>query len=65
MSFEDGKLALYENSVDIPLELRPPPDREFFHDRRLDLKIRLQACDDQVCLPPEDVVLEYLRPGNL
>ena len=63
LSFEDGKLALYENSVDIPLELRPPPDRKDFRDRRLDLKIRLQACDDQICLPPEDVVLEYLHPG--
>ena len=64
LSFEDGKLALYENSVDIPLELRPPPDRKDFRDRRLDLKIRLQACDDEICLPPEDVVLEYLHLGN-
>ena len=64
LSFQDGKLALYENTVDIPLEMRPPPDRKGFRDRRLDLKIRLQACDDQICLPPEDVVLEYLHPDN-
>ncbi len=62
LSFEEGKLALYESSVDIVLKLSPPPDRKEFRDRRLDLNIRLQACDDQVCLPPEDVVLEYLYP---
>ena len=63
-SFEDDKLALYDDSVDIALTLSPPPDMEDYSNRRIDIKIRLQACDDEICLPPEDVVLECLGPGN-
>ena len=64
LSFEDDKLALYDDSIDIALTLSPAPDMEDYSDRRIDIKIRLQACDDEICLPPEDVVLECLGPGN-
>lgn len=60
LSFEDEKLALYEDSVDIVLKLTPALGKESYADRRLDIKIRLQACNDEICLPPEDVVLEHL-----
>ena len=64
LSFADGKLALYEDSIDIFLTLSPAPDQQGFSDKRVDITIRLQACDDEICLPPEDVVLEYLHTGN-
>ena len=60
LSFENEKLALYDDSIDIVLKLTPPPDKEGYADRRVDIKIRLQACNDEICLPPEDVVLEHL-----
>ena len=64
LSFAGEELALYEDSIDIFLTLSSPPDQQDFSDKRVDITIRLQACDDEVCLPPEDVVLEYLHTGN-
>ena len=60
LSFADAKLALYENRVDLELELIPPEVMDDYHDRRVDISIRLQACNDEVCLAPEDIVLEHL-----
>ena len=65
LSFADARLALYENRVDLELELTPPPEQDAYQDRRVDIGIRLQACNDEVCLAPEAVVLEHLvsNPG--
>ena len=60
LSFADAKLALYEDRVDLELELSPPADMDDYHDRRVDIRIRLQACNDEICLAPEDIVLEHL-----
>ena len=60
LSFADAALALYENRVDLELELVPPPDMDGYDDRRVDISIQLQACNDEICLAPEDIVLEHL-----
>lgn len=60
LSFADARLALYENRVDLELELVPPPELDGYHDRRVDISVRLQACNDEICLAPEDIVLEHL-----
>lgn len=60
LSFTDTALALYENRVDLELELIRPPEQDAYHDRRVDIRIRLQACNDEICLAPEAVVLEHL-----
>ena len=60
LSFADTRLALYEDRVDLALELSPPADMDDYHDRRVDIRIRLQACNDEICLAPEAVVLEHL-----
>ena len=60
LSFQNEELALYDGDIDIVLRLSPPPGRENHADRRVDVKIRLQACNDEICLPPEDIVLEHL-----
>ena len=65
LSFADEKLALYENSIDVVLELTPASEKDDYHDRRVDISIRLQACNDEICLAPEDIVLEHLHSGKL
>lgn len=61
LSFAGDMLALYENSINIALQLGSPGDKEGFGHNRMDIEVRLQACDDEVCLPPEETVLEYLH----
>jgi len=49
-------LALYERSV--RLTARFKQDESTPDSPPLRVKLRLQACDDEVCLPPETVVLQ-------
>ena len=58
LGFQAEALALYEGEVRIQAELRRLPDAA----ARLPLELRLQACSDQVCLPPETLRLEVAVP---
>ncbi|MCF6199641.1 MAG: DUF255 domain-containing protein [Hyphomicrobiaceae bacterium] len=52
LKFNDGEMALYEKTVKmkVPLDVN--------HSERVNLKITLQACSDEICLEPvEGVVL--------
>ena len=56
LGFQSEALALYEGNVQLTAKLKrlentsPSP--------LLRIKLRLQACDDKICLPPEYVVLQ-------
>ena len=56
LGFQSEALALYEGSVRVTVRLRQnesSPDSP-----PLRIKLRLQACDDKICLPPENVDLQ-------
>jgi len=60
LGFQSEKLALYEGSISLKAALTtsiPLPEGAL-----LGLTLRLQACDDEICLPPE--VLELQIPTN-
>jgi len=55
LGFSESELALYEHSVNVEM---PVSDLTVKDDLVLsELLLQLQACDDTVCLPPEDVKL--------
>jgi hypothetical protein len=54
LSFRGEELALYEGEVHIEAQL-PPIDQQ--SGGRVSLQLKLQACDDRMCLPPEKVAL--------
>jgi len=54
LGFNSGELALYENSVMIKAPLKDLMNAE---DVLFSLRLQLQACDDSICLAPEDVAL--------
>ena len=53
LGFLPEPLALYHGKVQIAAELKPAAARS----RILPLRLGLQACNDRVCLPPEEVEL--------
>jgi DsbC/DsbD-like thiol-disulfide interchange protein len=57
LGFQSEELALYEGNISLTASLSPgaasPPDA------LLRLELQLQACDDEVCLPPERVQLQF------
>ena len=56
LGFQSEALALYEGGVRLTVRLRQnesSPDSPL-----LRIKLRLQACDDKICLPPENVNLQ-------
>lgn len=60
LGFQSEPLALYEGSVRLTAQLQQnesvlvlPPLR---------IKLRLQACDEKVCLPPENIVMQIPVP---
>jgi DsbC/DsbD-like thiol-disulfide interchange protein len=48
--FADQPLSVYEGKVTIPIPLTVAPDAK--GERTLPLKLRVQACDNEKCLPP-------------
>jgi len=54
LGFNAGELALYENTVLIKAPLSELISTD---DMLLSLQLQLQACDDSICLAPEDVAL--------
>jgi len=55
LGFQSEDLALYESSVRLSARLTPLDGNS---SRLLRVKLGLQACDDRICLPPEDVFLQ-------
>ncbi len=53
LGFQEELLSLYDGKVRIQAELKPLAKPS----RILPLQLSLQACNDRVCLPPEEVVL--------
>lgn len=49
-AFADQPLSVYEGKVTIPIPLTVAPDAK--GQRMLPLKLRVQACDSEKCLPP-------------
>ena len=49
-AFADEPLSVYEGKVTIPISLSVAPDAK--GQRMLPLKLRVQACDNEKCLPP-------------
>jgi DsbC/DsbD-like thiol-disulfide interchange protein len=65
-AFADQPLSVYEGKVTIPISLTAGPDAK--GERTLPLKLRVQACDSEKCLPPSTldaaiaINLDALRP---
>ncbi len=53
LGFQKALLSLYDGHVEIDVELEAGLQSA----RMLPLQLNLQACNDQVCLPPETVIL--------
>lgn len=60
LSFQDNPLSVWSGTVEIPVEF----DSLSKPDSVMQLDVRLQACNDEVCLLPETVRLE-MPPGRL
>jgi uncharacterized protein YyaL (SSP411 family) len=58
LEFDGGKLALYEGTVKIDAELVSSSKPKNLEDKRIDIQLQLQACSNEICLPPEKVNLE-------
>jgi hypothetical protein len=56
LGFQSEALALYEGHVRLTARLKPSANAA--ESPLLRIKLRLQACDDRICLPPENVVLQ-------
>lgn len=56
LGFQSEALALYEGNVRLTALLKQAENAPV--SPLLRLKLRLQACDDKICLPPETVVLQ-------
>ena len=60
LGFQSEELALYEGNISLKAALNariPAPEGGL-----LRLTLRLQACDDEICLPPELLELQIPVP---
>ncbi len=55
LGFQEVPVSLYTGQTEIEAQLVPIPDEP--RQPTLPLQVRLQACDHQVCLPPEQLTL--------
>ena len=60
LDFQSEKLALYEGGLSLNALVSPPNSSP--SDKQLQLTLRLQACDEKVCLPPERLRLQVPVP---
>jgi uncharacterized protein YyaL (SSP411 family) len=60
LGFQNEKLALYEGGLSLKAAVSPPNSSP--SDKQLQLMLRLQACDEKVCLPPENLQLQVPVP---
>lgn len=71
LGFQSDELALYEGHISLDATLSPAsspassPGTAPPPDALLRLELRLQACDVEVCLPPEQVLLQVAVPEVL
>jgi len=56
LGFQSDALALYEGNTRLTARLKQAENT--LDSPLLRIKLRLQACDDKICLPPENVVLQ-------
>lgn len=65
-AFADQPLSVYEGKVTIPIPITVEPDAK--GERMLPMKLRVQACDNEKCLPPSTldsaiaINIDALRP---
>ena len=65
LNFENEALALYEGTVMLTANLWSHSNRNSSNFKKLDLQLQLQACNNDLCLPPEKVKLEFaVLEGN-
>jgi hypothetical protein len=50
-SFEENQLAVYEGETRLKVTLKADPAARL-GERHLSVRLRIQACDDEVCYPP-------------
>jgi uncharacterized protein len=60
--FEDMKLSLYESNLQIGIDVERVMAFESFDERRLDIYLTLQACNTEICLLAEEMILELITP---
>lgn len=62
LGFQSEELALYEGDINLTADLCPVVASP--RDALLRLELQLQACDNEICLPPERVKLQLSVPGR-
>ena len=58
LEFDGGRLALYEGVVKIYARLVTTGNSDNYVNKGLDIRLKLQACSNKICLPPEKIKLE-------
>jgi hypothetical protein len=65
LNFENEILTLYEGTIMLTANLWSRSNRNSSNFKKLDLQLQLQACNNDLCLPPEEVKLEFaVLEGN-
>jgi uncharacterized protein YyaL (SSP411 family) len=60
LGFQDEKLSLYEGNIQLKATVEEKSRTR--DEAMLRIKLRLQACDDEICLPPEQLELQIPVP---
>jgi hypothetical protein len=60
LGFVDETLSLYENTVLLKADLFSQHGNGSSKNRELDVHLQVQACNDELCLPPENITLELM-----
>ena len=58
LEFDGGKLALHEGTIHLNADLLTSGQPKTAKEKRTDIRVQLQACNHEVCLPPEKITLE-------
>jgi len=62
LGFQNEVLALYEGSIKLEATAETRPANT--NGAMMRLNLQLQACDEQICLPPEQIELQIPTPAN-
>ncbi len=63
LGFQDEPLAVYENTIRVTARLNKTSDTSADFSI-LPLELQVQACNDEICLLPENIVLEIPQAGS-
>ena len=63
LSFQDEPLAVYQGEVRLSARVTPGGDEG--PASVVSVRLKIQACDDRVCLRPEELVLEVPAAGAM